>query len=97
MVGVPLVVVAGAIVPQVGEHGFTPCVRVQVTLWAPAPLLTVAVNCCVPLTGTLALAGATATVMAGTVIVAEPDLVLSATEVALMVTVRLLAGGAGAV
>jgi len=50
-----------------------------------------------PLTGTLALPGETATVMAGTVIVAEPDLVVSAAEVAVMVTVRLLAGGPGAV
>jgi len=51
----------------------------------------------VPLTGTLAVGGATETLIAGTVIVAEPDLVVSAAEVAVMVTVRLLAGGPGAV
>jgi hypothetical protein len=57
-------------------------------------LLTVAVNDCVPFTGTLALVGATATAIAGTVTVAGFDLVVSATEVAVIVTVRLLAGGA---
>jgi hypothetical protein len=62
-----------------------------------ASLLTVAVYCCVPFTGTFALEGATVTVMAGTVIVAEFDFVVSATEVAMIVMVRVLAGGAGAV
>lgn len=62
-----------------------------------ASLPTVAVKFAVPLTGTLALGGATATVIAGTVIAAEAFLVLSAAEVAVIVTVRLLAGGPGAV
>lgn len=97
MAGLPLNVAAGAIVPQPGEHGAPACARVQVTPRLPASLLTVAVKFCVPLTGTLALLGETATVMAGTVIVAEPDLVVSAAEVAVMVTVRVLAGGPGAV
>ena len=83
--------------PQPGEHGAPLWVRVQVTPLLPASLPTVAVNDCVPFTGTLAVAGATETVMAGTVMVAELVLVVSATEVALTVTVRLLAGGAGAV
>lgn len=95
--GAPLGVAAGAIVPQPGEHGAPACARVQVTPRLPASLLTVAVKFCVPPTGTLALPGETATAMAGTVIVAEPDLVVSAAEVAVMVTVRLLAGGPGAV
>ena len=62
-----------------------------------ASLLTVAVYCCVPLTGTFALGGATVTVIAGTVIVAEFDFVASAVEVAMIVMVSVLAGGAGAV
>lgn len=62
-----------------------------------ASLPTVAVNIAVPLTGTFALGGATPTVIAGTVIVAEAFLVLSAAEVAVIVTVRSLAGGPGAV
>ncbi len=83
--------------PQPGEHAVPPCVRVQVTPLLPASLPTVAVNGCVPFTGTLAVGGATETVMAGTVIVAEPDFVLSAADFAVMVTVRLLDGGPGAV
>lgn len=50
-----------------------------------------------PLTGTFALGGATETVIAGTVIVAEAFFVLSTAEVAVIVTVRSLAGGPGAV
>ena len=46
-----------------------------------------------PFTGTFALGGATVTVMAGTVIVAEFDCVVSVTDLAVIVTVRLLAGG----
>jgi hypothetical protein len=96
-VAAPLGVLVGATEPQVGEHATPACVKVQVTPLFVASLLTVAVNNCVPFTGTLALGGATTTVMAGTVIVAEFDLVLSATEVAVIVILRLLAGGAGAV
>jgi hypothetical protein len=46
---------------------------------------------------TVALVGAAATVMAGTVMVAVPVFVVSATEVAVRVTVKLLATGPGAV
>lgn len=42
---------------------------------------------------TVALVGETETVIARTVIVVEADLEVSATEVALIVTVRSLAGG----
>ena len=47
--------------------------------------------------GTVALSGSPATVIAGTVTVAHPSARESATDVALMVTCRSLAGGAGAV
>ena len=63
----------------------------------PASFPMVAVKVAVPFTATLALDGATATVIAGTVIAAEAFLVLSAAEVAVIVTVRLLLGGPGAV
>ncbi len=96
MAGAPLAVVA-VMVPQPGEHTDPPCVRVQVTPLLPASLATVAVKLCMPFTGTLAVVGATATVIAGTVIVAELDFVVSAAEVEVIVMVRLLAGGAGAV
>jgi hypothetical protein len=95
--GLPLNVTAGAIEPQPGEHGTPACDSVQLTPALFPSFATVAVNCCVPFTGTLAEGGATATVIAGTVIGAEIDFEVSAAEVAVMVTVMLLAGGAGAV
>jgi hypothetical protein len=55
----------------------------------------VAVKTVDPERATLALGGTTETVMAGTVIVAEAVLVGSAAEVAVMVTVRSLAGAGG--
>jgi hypothetical protein len=64
---------------------------------AEGSFITVAVKLCVALTTTLAAVGETETLMAGTVMVVEPDLVGSATAVAVMVTVKLLAGGPGAV
>jgi hypothetical protein len=94
--GAPLAVDA-VIVPHPGEHAVPPWLRAQVTPLFPASFPTVAVKVVVPFTATLALDGATATVMAGTVIVPEAFLVLSAAEVAVIVTVRLLAGGPGAV
>ena len=96
MAGAPLAVV-GVIVPQPGAQAAPPWVRVQVTPLFPASLLTVAVNACVAFTATLAMDGATATVIAGTVIVAEPILVTSAADFAVIVTVRSLTGGPGAV
>jgi hypothetical protein len=41
----PLGVVAGAIVPQPGEHTTPPCVSVQLTPLLPGSFVTVAVNC----------------------------------------------------
>jgi nicotinamide mononucleotide (NMN) deamidase PncC len=72
--------------------------RVQLTLeLAEGSFVTVAVKFAVALTTTLAEAGKTETPMAGTVMVVEADLVGSAAAVALMVTVKVLAGGPGAV
>jgi len=55
--------------------------------------LTVAVNGWVVFTATVTVAGETETEMAGAVIDAEPVFDVSATEVAVRVSVRSLAGG----
>ena len=89
----PLAVVAGATMPQPGEHGFPLCVSAQLTPPVLGSLATVGVICCVALTTTLAEVGETETEMAGTLMVAEADFVASATEVAVRVTIRSLAGG----
>jgi len=58
----------------------------------------VAVNCCVALMGMSPLRGETAeTLIAGTVTVATDDLVVSVTEVAVIVTAKSDSGGGGAV
>jgi hypothetical protein len=88
-------VMATPLAVDVGEglpHGAVEHDTVQVTpllLESPA---TVAVNCVVPVPETLAVEGTTVTATEGTVIVAGADLLVSATEVAVNVTVRLLAG-----
>lgn len=95
--GVPLVVLAGAIVPHPGEHAAPPCVSVQLTPRLVVPV-TVGVKVCVCPTTTVAVAGDTETVTPWTiVIVAEADLVVSATEVAVTVTVAFGGAAAGAV
>ena len=89
----PLAVLVGAKVPQVGPHDAPPCTAAQVAPLPAGSKLTVAVNCCVALTGMRADPGETAeTVIAGMVMFAEPVFEWSATEVAVRVTVRLLAG-----
>ena len=95
---VPLGVVAGAMVPQPGEQDVPLCVSVQLTPLLPASFVTVAVNCCVPVTGTLAVAGETETAMGGVmVIVAAADFVVSATETAVTVTCAGVGTADGAV
>jgi len=86
--GVPLAVEAGEIVPHGGEAQS----RVQVTPLFDGSLATVAVNCAVVPTGTVAGLGATDTAIAGgvTVTVAEADAVLEAAAVAVIFTIRLL-------
>jgi len=92
-------VVAGETLPHVGEHGIPFCLSVQLTLGvAEGSFMTVAVNVVELPAFTVAVVGATETVIAGTVTVEEPDFDVSATEAAVTVTVRLLAGAlAGAV
>ncbi|OLE16984.1 MAG: hypothetical protein AUG83_00900 [Acidobacteria bacterium 13_1_20CM_4_57_11] len=94
----PLEVVAGAMVPQLGEHGVPLCVRVQFTPLLLGSFVTVAVNCCVAFTVTFAVGGETEAAMGGmTVTVAVADFVVSATEIALIVTWAGLGTADGAV
>ena len=73
----------------VGEHDTD-----HVTPWFAESLVTVAVNFAVALACTMAVLGETETAIAArTVMVAEADAEVLATEVAVMVTVKLLAGG----
>ena len=87
MAGLPLAVVAGAIVPQLGEHTAPPCVSVQLTPLLLGSFVTVAVNSCVPVTATLAVPGETDTPTPFvTVIVAVADTAVLATDVVTTVT-----------
>jgi hypothetical protein len=95
VVATPLPVAVGKTVPQgAGEHD-----TVHVTPLFAGSLVTVAVNFAVAPACTVAVLGVTeTTIPAGTLMVAEFDADVLATEVAVMVTVKLLAGGvAGAV
>ncbi len=86
--------------PHAGEQGVPVCVKVHVTPLLTGSLVTVAVNGWVPLVVTVGFVGEMLTLMGGavvTVIVAEADLVGSATEVAVMVTVAGVGTLAGAV
>lgn len=67
--------------------------RRQVTPPLLGSLFTVAVNCCVPADGTEAELGAMETVIPITVMVAEAVAAGKVTEAAVMVTVKLPAGG----
>ena len=89
----PLAVLLGATVPHAGEQEIPPWVRVQVTPLFAGSFRTVGAYCCVALTGMRAELGETETLIARTVMVAEPDFDVSATEVAVMVTCKLLSGG----
>ena len=96
MVGVPLAVATGEIMPQGGEAQSS----AHVTPLLAGSLATVAVNCAVVPTGTVAGVGDTETVMGAgvTVTVADAEAELAATEVALIWIVRLLVNAlAGAV
>lgn len=86
---VPLGVVVGKTEP----HWATEHVTLQVTPAVAGSWATVAVSCAVAPDCTLAVAGATVTVIAGIVTVIVLFFVLSATEDTVMVTVRSLAGG----
>jgi hypothetical protein len=98
-VAIPVVVVRGKTVPHVAPAHPAP-VTVYVTPLLPVSFVNVAVNVCVPLTVTLAVVGATETVIGGAAVivtVAEADLVGSATEVAVTVRVAGVGTVAGAV
>lgn len=87
-------VVIGETLPQGDVEQET----VQVTLGlAEESFMIVAVNIAELPAFTVALVGEAVTVMAGTVMVAVPFFVVSATEVAVRVTLKVLAGGPGAV
>lgn len=93
----PDAVEAGETEPQAAPVQPVP-VRVQLTLGAAeGSFVTVGVIVVELPAFTVAVVGATATLMAGTVIVAVPVFVVSAMEVAVRVTVKLLATGPGAV
>jgi hypothetical protein len=89
----PLGVGVGETEPQEEEEQDT----VQLTALLASSLLTVPVNCAVPFTWTVPEVGATETVMAGTLITRGADLVVSAADVAVRVTVKSLGGGLGGV
>ena len=93
MMGVPLAELVDEIVPHTAEHAVPPCVSVQLTPLFAGSLVTVAVNCCVRFTGSRAPAGAIDTAVRGTVTLAAADAEGLETEVAVTVTVKLLAGG----
>lgn len=86
--------------PQAGEQAAPLWVKVHATPEAVGSFVTVALKLCVALTFTVGLAGEIVTVMGGaavTVIVARADLVGSAAEVAVIVTVAGVGTVAGAV
>lgn len=90
MVAIPLAVAAGKTDPQ-GAAGH---VTTQVTPLFAGSLVTVAVNFAVAPDCTVAVRGVTETAIpTGTVMVADADAEVSATEMALMVTVKSAAGG----
>jgi hypothetical protein len=97
VVAVPDAVEEGETEPQAAPVQPVP-VNVHVTLIvAEGSFVTVGVICVERPAFTVVLAAATATAIAGTVIVAVPFFVASATDVAVKVTVKLLATGPGAV
>jgi len=87
VVGEPLAVLVGKMVPQLAEQAAPFCVRLQVTPLPRTSFETVAVNCSVKPAGTFAEVGEIETAIACTTIVAKTDWVVSAAEVAVSVTV----------
>jgi hypothetical protein len=85
----PLEVEVGDTVP----HGVAEQLTVQFTPALAGSKFRDALNCVVPPAWTVAVVGATETVIASTVMVANADFFESATEVAVSVTFRSLTGG----
>lgn len=94
MIGVPLAELVDEILPHVGEHAVPPCVSVHATPLLAGSFFTVAANCWVTFTGSSAPRGAVESVIAGTSAIARADAEGSATEVAVMFTVKSVGGGA---
>jgi hypothetical protein len=93
-----LAVLMGFIVPHPGVQSDPFWVRVQFNPWPVGSLLTVAVNCGIPVIGTIPLGGLIAeTAMAGTVTVTCEEFAGLVTEVAITETLRSLEGRGGAV
>jgi hypothetical protein len=91
VVATPLAVALGETVPHVAAEHDTD----HITPLFAESFVTVAVNCAVAPACTVAVLGVTETAIpAGTVMVADFDTEVLATEVAVMVTVKLAAGGA---
>jgi hypothetical protein len=82
-------------VPHVAAEQEAPfCVKTQLTDVLVGNVFdTVAVNCRLIPPGSKALIGETETATAGTVTTAEPETVVLVTEVAVRITLTLLAGG----
>ena len=93
MIAAPLAEVLEEIEPQ----ALVEQESVQVTPLLLGSFAIVAVNCCVVVATIVGDCGWTSTVMAGTVAVAEAALKVFATEIAVMETIRSLAGRVGAV
>ena len=80
--------------PHASEHAVPPCVSVHVTPLIAGSLVTVAVNLAAAPACTVAVLGETETAIAAvTIMVAEADAEVLATEVAVMVIVKLFVGG----
>jgi len=104
VVGAPLAVLLGERVPHAGLHAelvgisqlivaLKHCWRTSTRLHVmPPPVLAAAVKSCFPPRGTDTVLGETDTTVAGTVIVMEADTPASEIDVALRLTVSLLAG-----
>jgi hypothetical protein len=93
VVGLPLAVLEGATLPQLGEQAVPACESAQVTPALAGSFETVAVNCWAMFTGSSAPPGAADTVIARTIRLAEPNAEGFATEAAVMVTAKSLPGG----
>jgi len=93
VVAAPLAVDVGATLPQGAVEQDTVHVT-PLLLESPA---TVAVSCVVPVPATVVVEGTTVTPTEGIVSMAVADLLLSVTDFAVSVTVKLLGGVAGAV
>src|SRR6185369_12327903 len=92
VIAASLAVLAGEGVPHVAPQLIPFWARLQFTPLFAGSFATCPVNTCVALNGISPAPGETDTAIAGTTMLAKPDLVVSAAEVAVTVTVRSLTG-----